>query len=713
MRIKTILFFFIIVAAHSICSAQQDKTTDSLLNVLKTQKDDTGKVNTLNALSRGFSRKSEFELSNKYAKDAISLAEKLNFKKGFILAYTCLGINNWLLGNYKEAMENHLAVIKFGEETGNKSAIGIAYNNIGLLYSDQGNTTEAIKNYLIGAKISEESGDKKSQANAYYNVGNTYYSPLSNFTEAIKAHMISLRLSKEIDDKGNISNRYIDIGNSYESLGNYPEALKNYLAALKISEETGSKGNIASSYNNIGEIYKNEGNYAEAIKYYLAGLKVFEEIKSKYGVAISYDNIGEIYSFMGKYDDAMKNHLLALKIGEETNYKYGIAYSYLNIGNTYYLQSNYPEALKIFFSSLKLFKEIEENEGKAKIYIKIGQACFKLNKISEARQYFNDALSVAKEIQGKKIIKEAYENLAGLDSANKNWDNAFMNYKLAVLYRDSLVNETNTNKITEQRMQFEFTKKEDSLNYQQALTDEKLKQQTLLTRQQKQTKNYLIAGLALFAVLSFFVYRNYRTRQRLKLQTLRNKIASDLHDDVGSTLSSISIFSEMAKQQSKEVIPMLDTIGESSRKMLDAMADIVWTINPANDQFEKIILRMRSFAYELLGAKKIDFEFVADDDVAKMKLPMDIRKNLYLIFKEATNNLVKYSGANRAFFAVKKEANNLTMLIRDNGKGFDMAQAKEGNGLINMKKRAEEIGAQFMIDSHPGEGTTIQLKVAV
>jgi signal transduction histidine kinase len=143
------------------------------------------------------------------------------------------------------------------------------------------------------------------------------------------------------------------------------------------------------------------------------------------------------------------------------------------------------------------------------------------------------------------------------------------------------------------------------------------------------------------------------------------------------------------------------------------MADIVWTIKPENDQFEKIIMRMRSFAYELLGAKKIDFEFIADDDVAKINLPMEVRKNLYLIFKEATNNMVKYAQADKAKFAIKGEKNNLTMVIRDNGKGFDLGKATEGNGLKNMKKRADEIGAKLVIDSFPGNGTTIQLSVAV
>jgi two-component system sensor histidine kinase UhpB len=237
--------------------------------------------------------------------------------------------------------------------------------------------------------------------------------------------------------------------------------------------------------------------------------------------------------------------------------------------------------------------------------------------------------------------------------------------------------------------------------------------QTLELNKQKQLKKYLLAGLGLILVLGYFAYRNYRTRQQLRLQSLRNKIASDLHDDVGSTLSSISIFSQMAQEQSKETIPLLETIGDSSRKMLDAMADIVWTIKPENDQFEKIIMRMRSFAYELLGAKKIDFEFLADDEVEKMKLPMETRKNLYLIFKEATNNMVKYSEANKATFAIKEEGNNLTMTIKDNGKGFDINKSSEGNGIKNMKKRATEIGAYFLIDSYPGNGTTIQIKVAI
>ena len=136
-------------------------------------------------------------------------------------------------------------------------------------------------------------------------------------------------------------------------------------------------------------------------------------------------------------------------------------------------------------------------------------------------------------------------------------------------------------------------------------------------------------------------------QQIKKLQIIRNNIASDLHDDIGSTLNSISIYSEVAKQQAGKEIPALDLIGVNSRKIIESMSDIVWTINPENDSFEKIIVRMRSFAYQLLKAKKVEYTFEVDEKLNSIALPMQVRKNFYLVFKEAITNVVKYSEASR------------------------------------------------------------------
>ena len=737
LKIKFLLLLVFAISEPSY--AQKVSKTDSLIKVLKTQKEDTSKVNTLNALSVELWQTSNYSEAKKYAEDALAVAEKTRFNTGKSYAYNNIGIVYSLQGNYPEALKNHTTALNISEGIGNKKAIGYAYNCIAVIYSHQGNYNEALKNFLNSLKINQQIGFKRG-----------------------------------------VSTILNNIGNIYSDQGNYPEALKQYLAALKINEEMGYKSGIAASYGNIGSIYSYQGNYPEALENYFAALKINEEIGSINAIAYSYNNIGFIYEVQNNYPEALKKYLASRKIFEKTGDKKGLAFSYNALGVVYKKLYDYPEALKNHFASLKIREEIGDKEGVANSDINIGETYIELENIFEATRFLQAGLAHSLKIRSKDNIKESYRRLAMLDSATGNWEGAYQNHKLFILYRDSLVNEESSKKIIQSQMQYEFDKKEDSLNYQQTLTNEKLKQQTLLVQQQeqslllkqkefallsnaqqiqqlqiekneadfavqkvaqkaeddkkqgqlvllnkeksiqslelnkqKQLKKFLLAGFVLFAILSFFIYRNYRNRQNVKLLMLRNKIASDLHDDVGSTLSSISLFSQMAQQQSKEVIPMLETIGDSSRKMLEAMADIVWTINPENDQFEKIILRMRSFAYELLGVRKIDFEFIADEEVTKIKLPMNVRKNLYLIFKEATNNMVKYSGADKALFTIKEEKNRLIMLINDNGKGFDSQQSREGNGLKNMKRRADEIKAQFKIVSNPGKGTSVQLSIAV
>ncbi|HEX3168022.1 MAG TPA: triple tyrosine motif-containing protein [Chitinophagaceae bacterium] len=219
----------------------------------------------------------------------------------------------------------------------------------------------------------------------------------------------------------------------------------------------------------------------------------------------------------------------------------------------------------------------------------------------------------------------------------------------------------------------------------------------------------VLVALAVAAIIYSF-YR-YRIGQILLLQRIRNKIAADLHDDIGSTLNSISIYSEVAKKDETRRDHALTMIGESSRKIIDSISDIVWAINPQNDSFDKIIFRMKSLTHNLLKAKKIDCTFKTDESFSKINLPMEIRKNFYLIFKEALNNLVKYSEATKASVFVTCEGRNITFIIRDNGIGFNSATIPLGNGINNMKRRAEEISADLNIESQPGNGTSVQLNL--
>lgn len=225
---------------------------------------------------------------------------------------------------------------------------------------------------------------------------------------------------------------------------------------------------------------------------------------------------------------------------------------------------------------------------------------------------------------------------------------------------------------------------------------------------------YLLCFLLVIGIVYSF-YR-YRLQQALQLQNIRNKIAADLHDDIGSTLNSISVYSEVAKNNIEKKNEALDMIGDASRKIIEDMSDIVWTINPDNDSFENLIERMRSHTYNLLRSKSIDYTFKADEDLNELSFSVERRRNFFLIFKEAINNMIKYADASRASIIIKKENNVVKMMISDNGKGFNYHSFKEGkveagNGLNNMKKRAAEMHAEFFIESASGSGTQIVLKL--
>lgn len=228
---------------------------------------------------------------------------------------------------------------------------------------------------------------------------------------------------------------------------------------------------------------------------------------------------------------------------------------------------------------------------------------------------------------------------------------------------------------------------------------------------------WFITLIVILAAVPVYVIYKLRINRLLAVQKLREKVARDLHDDMGSTLTSISILSEIANVKltgdNKLVKDYLGRISTNSHQMMDAMDDIVWSINPANDTMRRIIARMREYAATVLEPRDIDYTVINDDKLKNIKFDMDVRRNLFLIFKEALNNLVKYSQATsvRIEFMIDRSALQLT--IKDNGVGFDKDTVVYGNGLSNMKKRAAAMRGTFTITSQKNEGATVTLRIPI
>jgi len=222
----------------------------------------------------------------------------------------------------------------------------------------------------------------------------------------------------------------------------------------------------------------------------------------------------------------------------------------------------------------------------------------------------------------------------------------------------------------------------------------------------------ILVVLAILAVL-YSLYL-YKLRHLQAIEALRENIASDFHDDMGSTLSSISIFSEVAMQKAETDAATTKTlvgdIGTRARAMMYAMNDMIWMIKPQNDNLYLLMVRMEEFAQPIAEAREIELEFFMDEGIRAVMVDMLRRKTLFLIFKEAFNNAIKYSGATTMevrFDATAKKT--IRMQISDNGAGFDPLNIKKGNGLDNMQSRAAEINGKLKINSQTGAGTVVSV----
>ncbi len=210
----------------------------------------------------------------------------------------------------------------------------------------------------------------------------------------------------------------------------------------------------------------------------------------------------------------------------------------------------------------------------------------------------------------------------------------------------------------------------------------------------------------------FYLVYYIRLRTIIKMQEVRNKISQDLHDNIGSTLSSISIYSEVAKKLVGEKVPesvsVLQGLGESATTAMDNMSDIVWALNTKNDSFTSILERLQIFSGQLFEIKNINGHYKVCDGVDELKLPTQYIKNIYLILKEAVNNVAKYSRAKNCYITITKNEKQLSIEVKDDGIGMaENSKSLGGNGIINMKQRAKELGGSLLVLSKENEGTSI------
>jgi len=308
---------------------------------------------------------------------------------------------------------------------------------------------------------------KKGNETALRNIGVIYYRKRL-YKKALEYQYSSLSISQQIDDKKDIATGYGDIGLIYWGTSNYAKALEYDFKALSIAQELKSENYTGLCYSNIGIVYNEQGNYSKALEYFIKAIPLN---KNKYAIADNLNNMGNAYYAMGNYALALESYLKSLSIAKDIGYKDGAAGNYDNIANVYEIQGNYPKALEYNVMALKMGQEIGDNKLVADVYSNLGELYTKLKKYKIARILFDSSLIISKEGGDKLILRNTYAKLSALDSAAGNDKTSYQDYKLYISYRDSLINQESTKKITQIELNNEFQKVMDSVKSAQAKTN--------------------------------------------------------------------------------------------------------------------------------------------------------------------------------------------------------------------------------------------------
>jgi signal transduction histidine kinase len=203
-----------------------------------------------------------------------------------------------------------------------------------------------------------------------------------------------------------------------------------------------------------------------------------------------------------------------------------------------------------------------------------------------------------------------------------------------------------------------------------------------------------------------------KLEQERALERERTRISRDMHDEVGSSLSEIAILSELAKKKPSEAETHINEISERATEVIDSVSEIVWAMNPQNDKLDNLIGHIRRYSIKYLNLSNIECQFSAPEKIPSQHLSTELRRNIFLVVKEALHNIAKHAGALKVLFTIELASGQLVIEIKDDGKGFIITESSGiGNGLINMRKRIEDTGGIIKIESIPGKGTQIHFSV--
>lgn len=485
-------------------------------------------------------------------------------------------------------------------------------------------------------------------------------------------------------------------------LGSFELALQENLKALRVFERVGALPQVAQLDINIGVIYEKTRNFSEAETYYTKALKTATELNDPNILTSVYGNLGVLYMKLKKFARANEMYFKCLEYIDTKSQLHFLCVVYQNIGVNYRNQGDIPNGLSYYLKARSAALQLNSKSALAPIMSNLGQCYMDLKDFEKSESYLIQSLELAKEIRSYPELRNSYKGLTRLEHLKGNYEKADRYFDQYIEFQDSIYSEKNNRALNEISVKYKTEKKEKEL------LKERLRSSSFKSWSWILGLSFVSALLGILLIL----LRRTSEKRRLELKRLqdlefeRMRISRDLHDNIGAELTLITSKLDLkaattARSEEQKELNELATLSRGASVLL---RETIWSIRQDSIGINDLLEKMVQFAEkrDVKNALKIISDSVYNND---QTIESSKALHLYRIAQETINNSIKYANPSEIKILFKED----TLEIADNGSGFDTSTYLPGYGILNMKQRADEIGAEFTLTSTE-QGTIVRIQ---
>ncbi len=554
---------------------------------------------------------------------------------------------------------------------------------------------------------------------------------ITQFDETLQLARFGLMLAEQQNDSINTGDFLRSIGGAYGKKGNIDSASVYYFKALDVLEPTKNNEKLGLLYDDMARLYRKLNQPKRALEYYDKALNLYEADNNLEGIARINNESGVVFGDAGDFKTANERFLKSLYIQQARKDSVGIGYALEFLGYNQLQMKDYKKAEDYLTQALYIREKVGDKFAIMLNHTALGELCKQNNQHEKSIDFYEKSNALAQQINFLDIqiynyrqIMKNYEMLGNYREAYKN----LMSYNTL---NDSLYNAQKIKDVEEITARYEAAQKEKQILEQRA----QIAEHELSIK----TRNLGIIGLLslliIMGLIGFLLYKQQvlknikqqkdgelqlamaQIENQNRLQEQRLAISRDLHDNIGAQLSfivsAIDTIKYFMSDKNDQLNNRLDNIGNFSKETIQELRDTIWAMNKPGVNIGDLQARIVNFIEKARQSyHNIEISLLTDPALSEEIQFSSLQGlNIFRIIQEACNNALKYANANRINIKINKQGKSICFLVEDDGKGFVENEVEPGNGLLNMRKRAQELGGELKLVSEPGTKTSVSFKV--